>query len=76
MKGDNINVGYIDTAMVIVPFNICKNIKWKLDIYEADGYYSRWCIDNNRDNIYIYIYIQMKFYVIIIFYNNHVFKKR
>jgi len=57
MKGDNINVGYIDTAMVIIPFNICKNIKWKLDIYKADGYYSRWCIYNNRDNIYIYIYI-------------------
>ena len=37
MKGNNINVGYIDTAMVIIPFNLCKNIKWKLDICEADG---------------------------------------
>ncbi len=25
--------------MVKIPFNLGKNIKWKLDIYEADGYY-------------------------------------
>ena len=37
MKGKNINVGYIDAAMVIIPFNSCKNTK--LDIYEADAYY-------------------------------------
>ena len=31
MKGKNIHVGYIDTAMVIIPFNSCKhrNIKSK-----------------------------------------------
>ncbi len=49
IKGNNINVGYIDTAMVIIPFILCTNIKWKLDIYEADGYYIKGCIDNNRD---------------------------
>ncbi len=38
IQGNNINVGYIDTAMVIIPFNLCKNIKGKLDIYEADMY--------------------------------------
>ena len=39
MKGNNINISHIDTAMVMIPFNLCKNIKWKLDVYEADGYY-------------------------------------
>jgi hypothetical protein len=38
IKGNKLNVGYIDTAMVITPYNLCKNITWKLDIYEADGY--------------------------------------
>ena len=45
-----INVGYIDTAMIIIPFSWCKNIKWKLDIYEADDYYITESIDNNRYN--------------------------
>jgi hypothetical protein len=36
IKGNYINVGYLDTAMVIIPFNLCKNIKWKLDVYEVD----------------------------------------
>ena len=68
IKGNNINVGYIDTAMVIIPFILCTNIKWKLDIYEADGYYIKECIDNNRDK---HVCIDV---VVIIFYNKYVFK--
>ena len=34
--------------MVIIPFNLCKNIKWKLDILEADGYCIKECYDNNK----------------------------
>ena len=30
IKGNNIKVGYIDTAMVIIPFNLCK--KYKMEI--------------------------------------------
>ena len=65
IKGNNINVGYIDTAMAIIPFNLYKNIKWKLDVYEADGYYIKECIDNNRDehvhidnDLYYYNFLQ------------------
>jgi hypothetical protein len=29
------SVGYIDKAVVIIPFNLCKNITWRLDIYEV-----------------------------------------
>jgi hypothetical protein len=43
--------------MVIIPFNLCKNIKWSLDIYEADGHYISECIDNNRDK---HVYIDEK----------------
>ena len=35
--------------IVITPFNLCKNIKWELDIYEADGYSIKECYDNNKD---------------------------
>ncbi len=64
-KGNSINIGYIDTAMVIIPFNLCKNIKWKLDVYEADGYRIKECYDNNKDkheyidqNLCYYIFLQ------------------
>jgi hypothetical protein len=35
--------------MVITPFNLCKNMKWRLYIYEADGYYIKEYYDNNRN---------------------------
>ena len=58
IKGNNINVGYVDTAMGIITFNLWKNSKWKLDIYEADGYYIKECIDNNKGkHVYIDKYL-------------------
>jgi hypothetical protein len=54
LKGNDICIGSIDTAMVIIPYNLCKNIKWILDIYAADGYYITNCYDENK-NIHIYI---------------------
>jgi len=33
----------------MIPCNSCKNMKWKLDTYEADGYYIKECYDNNGD---------------------------
>ena len=54
IKGDNINVGMIDTAMIIIPYNLCKNVKWILDKYDADGYYIKECYDKNK-NIHTYV---------------------
>jgi predicted O-methyltransferase YrrM len=54
IKGNNINIGNIDTAMVIIPFKLCKNEKWILDKYEADGYYIKQCYDNNK-NVHVYV---------------------
>ena len=48
IKGNNIHVGCIDTAMVIMPYNLCKNAKWILDKYDADGYYIQECYKNNK----------------------------
>ncbi len=54
IKGNYVNINCIDTAMFIIPYNVCKNIKWILDIYHADGYYIKECSDENK-NIHIYI---------------------
>ena len=54
IKGNIINVGYIGTSMVIVPFNWCKNIKWKIDVYAADGYYIK---ARNHDHKDKHVYI-------------------
>lgn len=48
IKGDNICVGCIDTAMVIIPYKLCQNVKWIVDKYDADGYYICECYQNNK----------------------------
>jgi len=54
LKGNNININHIDTAMVIIPYKICKNEKWILDKYDADGYYIVECYNKNKNkNIFI-----------------------
>ena len=53
MKGNNISVGSIDTARVVIPLNLWY-INWKLHTYEADGHYIKECIDDNIDKrVYI-----------------------
>jgi hypothetical protein len=51
IRGNNI---YIDTAMAIIPYKSCKNEKWIIDKYEADGYYIKACYDKNI-NTHIYV---------------------
>lgn len=41
--GNNINVGSIDTAMALIPYKICNDIRWIIDRYDADGYYIKDC---------------------------------
>lgn len=54
IKGNNICVGGIDTAMVIIPYKLCKDEKWIIDKYEADGFYIKTCYDKNK-NLHIYV---------------------
>lgn len=54
IKGDNIKVGGIDTAMMIIPYNLCRDQKWIADKYDADGYYITGCYNrNNRNHVYV-----------------------
>jgi len=61
LKGTNIFVGGIDTAMFIVPYKLCKNVKWILDKYEADGYYILECYNENK-NIHIFVNNDLCYY--------------
>jgi hypothetical protein len=54
LKGNNIKLTFIDTAMFIIDYNLCKNIKWINDKYEADYHYIKDCYNNNKNN-YIFI---------------------
>jgi predicted O-methyltransferase YrrM len=49
LKGNTIFIGGIDTAMVIIPYKLCKNIKWILPTYAADGYYITECYNKNMN---------------------------
>jgi predicted O-methyltransferase YrrM len=54
INGDNIKVNDIDSAMFIIPYNLCKNIKWIVNKYNADGFYIEECYKNNIDK-HIYV---------------------
>lgn len=54
IKGNNIRVGGIDTAMVILPFRLCNDERWIRDKYDADGYYIVECYNKNKDK-HIYV---------------------
>jgi len=44
----------IDTAMILISYNLCKNIKWNLYEYAADFIYINECYNQNKDK-WIYI---------------------
>lgn len=54
LKGNNINVGHIDTSMFLVDHDLCKGIKWKYNDYTADGIYIKECYEKNKKN-HIYV---------------------
>jgi hypothetical protein len=54
IKGNNISVNKIDTAMIVIPYELCKNQKWLLDKYNADGFYIKECF-NKKQNLHVYV---------------------
>lgn len=47
LKGNDIRVGHIDTAMFMVPYSLCKNETWIINEYAADGFFIEKCYKNN-----------------------------
>ena len=61
IKGDVIDINHIDTAMCIMDYKLCKNFTWRLDKYNADGYYLKECYENNINN-YVYVNNDLCYY--------------
>jgi hypothetical protein len=54
LKGNNITIGHIDTAMLLIPYQLCKNETWITDKYDADGHYITECYNKNK-KLHIYV---------------------
>ncbi len=54
LKGDKIQVKYIDTAMFVIPRELIGESKWELDHYDADGRFLSEIHNKNADK-HIYI---------------------
>jgi predicted O-methyltransferase YrrM len=60
-KGNNVSVYNIDTAMCILYYNLCSDIRWRLDKYEADGIYISESYEKNKDK-HIYVDNVLSYY--------------
>jgi SAM-dependent methyltransferase len=47
LLGNNISLGAIDTAMILIPYKLCENERWILHEYGADGHYILACYNPN-----------------------------
>jgi SAM-dependent methyltransferase len=54
LKGDNITIGNIDTAMMLIDYSLCSSIRWENNRYDADGLYITTCYNQNQDK-HIYV---------------------
>jgi glycosyltransferase involved in cell wall biosynthesis len=61
LHGDNIEIFHVDTAMFLIDFNLCKDIRWIPDKYNSDGHYIKECYEANKDN-WIYVNKIMAYY--------------
>jgi glycosyltransferase involved in cell wall biosynthesis len=61
LKGDNVALYNIDTAMMLIDYNLCRNIRWDAHKYNADGLYITECYEKNKNN-WVYINKTMAFY--------------
>jgi predicted O-methyltransferase YrrM len=61
LKGDNLYVGSVDTAMMVIDYKLCKHLFWHNNANEADGFYINQCWTASKNN-YIYVDNDLCFY--------------
>jgi hypothetical protein len=61
LLGDSIEIYNIDTAMFLIDFNLCQDINWQIEKYNADGYYIKDCYEKNKEN-WMYVNKTMAYY--------------
>jgi predicted O-methyltransferase YrrM len=50
LRGNNVNVKFIDTAMFMIHYPLCAGITWDKHKYDADGFYIRECYVTHQQN--------------------------
>jgi predicted O-methyltransferase YrrM len=50
LRGNNVNVKCIDTAMFMIHYPLCAGITWDKHKYDADGFYIRECYVTHQKN--------------------------
>lgn len=61
IKGNILKRNEVDTAMVLIDYKLCNNIKWLVNEYTADGYYIEECYNKNKES-HIYINNDLCYY--------------
>lgn len=49
LNGNNVTIGNIDTAMMLIDYSLCSSIRWENNSYNADGIYITACHAQNQD---------------------------
>ena len=49
-----VSQSFTHANMILIDFNLCKDIRWMLNLYEADGHYIEECYKQNK-NKHIYV---------------------
>jgi hypothetical protein len=61
IKGNNVKLQHVDSAMVIFPLKLCDNERWVLNRYEADGIYIV-SVYNKNKNVHVFVDNDLCFY--------------
>ena len=61
LKGDVIEVYKIDSAMMLIDYNLIGKIRWKKDKYNSDGIFIKECLMKNSDK-WVYINKVLAYY--------------
>ena len=64
IKGDNVSIQNIDTAMCLIDSRLCKNIEWIPEKYDADGYYIEECYRRNQ-SVHVFVDNDLCYYNMI-----------
>jgi glycosyltransferase involved in cell wall biosynthesis len=61
LLGNTIEINNIDTAMLLIDLKLCKDLRWQIDKYNADGFYIKDCYKKNF-NDWVYVNRTMSYY--------------
>jgi glycosyltransferase involved in cell wall biosynthesis len=61
LRGNRIEVFHIDSAMFLIDYNLCKDVRWNTNCYHSDGLFIMECYSKHKDK-WIYIDQTLAYY--------------